>query len=123
MLGKLNGESADATARAVDQYPLSGCDVGVLEHRLPRGKAGDRDGAGVGEGNGGGCRNQAVGCGGDVLGRGATAVHAADNPVADGEGVHAAAHLHDGAGEVPAKRVGQIQLEDRAQQPGAQPNL
>jgi hypothetical protein len=35
LLGQLYGESADATTRAVDEYPLTGPQLGVFEQRLP----------------------------------------------------------------------------------------
>src|SRR6516165_10858665 len=53
-LGDLHGERADATGRAVDQYPLPRLQVRLVAHGLQRGEAGDGDGGSLLEGQPGG---------------------------------------------------------------------
>jgi hypothetical protein len=59
--GQLHGVAADCSARAVDQHTLPGGQPAVVEERLPRGEADQRQRGGVGQRDARGRSRQGLG--------------------------------------------------------------
>ncbi|GIE98785.1 hypothetical protein Ari01nite_62500 [Paractinoplanes rishiriensis] len=105
--GELEGEAADR-ADAGDQDALAGCDGGVFVDGLPGGEPGDRQGCGVRERDGRRCRDKSIFKGDGVRGGGSPVEQADHRPAVDG------------AGDVVAEGVRQVDVEQVAQQAAPQ---
>jgi len=114
--GQLHRVTADATAGAVDQDPLSRPQLGVLEDRLPGGQSDQRQRGGVGEIDR--CRScgEQVGRGRDELGGGAGTVRRKepDHPIPRLPPGHPGPGRGDHPGDVDVRDVRERQRDHLA---------
>jgi hypothetical protein len=121
LLGQLHRVSADRTAGAVDQHPLTGGQLAMVEQRLPRGQAHQRERRRVGQRDVPGRPRQDL-CGCDDVLRGRPRPRhrqETDDLVTDRDLVHVVAERVDRAGDVDSRRVRQLDRDGALHETGA----